>query len=334
MLSTRVLLIEDDQVFQTTVAYFLSERGYQVICADDGERGLKIAQRDNVDVVLCDLNLPAMNGLEVLEHLLRAQAQLPVIVISASERMSDIREAVRLGAWDYLAKPIEQLETIDVAIQNCMNRSYLEANWERERWELDDHIDVLFHNESMVAQLADDLTPHEPLQVGMFEISHQVDDIDTEATWVDYHRLPHNQAIAVMVNSQALSGQTLLSLLVLKALFHPIIRSATANHPDMLANPHKILERLNIELCHSRIKTAFDMVIIWLDGESGVIHWGHAGDTLNLSVDSKPDLALGIWSHATYQFHQGKVRDGDRLRIGHESTFMRIMHHRAAASAA
>lgn len=335
MLSTQVLLIEDDPVFQSLVRNFLAQRSYHVICADNGEQGLVLAKEHDIDVVICDLGLPDISGLEVLETMMHTFAQLPVIVISASERMSDIREAVRLGAWDYMVKPIEQLETIDVAIQNCLNRTSLEASWERERWELDDHIDVLFDSDQMVQQLAEDLTPHEPLQLGAFEITHSIADDDLQNYWVDYHRLPDNQALVIVSSAQALTGQSLLSLLVLKTILNPIVRTATANHPAMLSNPHKVLERLNAELCHSKMKAAFDMVLIWLDGDSGAIHWGHAGDSLRMSLDSRPDLALGIWAHASYTSHQGQVRSGDQLRIGDGSTHVQIVHNqRRAASAA
>ncbi|RUO30271.1 response regulator [Aliidiomarina soli] len=333
MLNTRVLLIEDDLVFQQLVERFLEQRGYQVTCADDGEQGWNLVQQGEFDIVLCDLNLPGLSGLEVLERLLHSYAQLPVIVISASERMSDIREAVRLGAWDYLVKPVEHLETLDVAIQNCLHRNSLEASWEHERWELDDHIDVLFDSDKMSQQLSDDLTPHEPLQIGPFEITHHLDDQDSDAFWVDYHRLPDNKAIAVMANAQALAGQSLLSLLVLKTIFNPIVRAATTNHPEMLANPHKILERLNAELCHSKMKSAFDMVLLWLDGDSGAIHWGHAGDSLRISMDSKPDLALGIWAHASFKAHHGQVADEGKLSIGNDRTMLSIMRPAAVSAA-
>ncbi|MGX5913426.1 response regulator [Aliidiomarina sp. Khilg15.8] len=333
MSGTRVLLIEDDGVFSDLVSRFLSERGYQVSVAGDGKAGVAACQADPPDIVLCDLNLPKMSGLQVLESLLRDYPQLPLIVISASERMSDIRDAVRIGAWDYLVKPIDRLETIDVAIQNCLTRTTLEDSWEHERWELDDHIDVLFQNESMARQLVADLVPHEELRIGPYVITHQMEDTSAETHWVDYYRLPGNQAVAVIATAKALTGKDLVSLLVLKTLFNPIIRMATGGHQGMLSHPHKVLERLNLELCHSKIKTAFDMVVIWLDGESGSMHWGHAGDSLQLNVTSEPDLALGIWGHATYKLHQGHVNDGDKIRAGNGQCAIKIAR-RATASAA
>ena len=328
MLSTRVLIIEDDPVFQSQVGQFLDQRGYHVICASSGEEGLELVKQHDVDAVLCDVGLPQMTGLDVLNAIMHTYAHLPVIVISASERMSDIREAVRLGAWDYMVKPVEHLESIEIAIQNCLNRSSLEQNWERERWELDDHIDVLFESDQLVKQLANDLTPNEPLLLGEFEIHHEIDDAAAQDHWVDYNRFPNNQALIVLASAQALTGQSLLSLLVLKTILQPIVRTAASNHPQMLANPHKLLERLNIELCHSRMKAAFDMVMIWLDGDEGTIRWGHAGESLSMSLDSKPDLALGIWAHASYKSHEGQLAYGDLLKIGDGTTTVQITHRR------
>lgn len=332
MSGTQVLLIEDDSVFSGLVSRFLKERGYQVSCAYDGESGVAACHDNPPDVVLCDLNLPKMNGLEVLKALLRDYAQLPLIVISASERMSDIRDAVRIGAWDYLVKPIERLETIDVAIQNCLTRSTLEDSWEHERWELDDHIDVLFQNESMTRQLVADLVPHEELTVGPYVISHQMEDSSAQTHWIDYYHLSDNKAMAVIATAKALSGKDLVSLLVLKTLLNPIVRMASGGHTEMLSHPHKVLERLNLELCHSKMKTAFDMIVIWLDGESGSMRWGHAGDSLRLNVTSEPDLALGIWAHASYKMHQGSVNHGDTIRAGNGQCAVKIVRQSAASA--
>ncbi|RUO26349.1 response regulator [Aliidiomarina minuta] len=331
MKSTRVLLIEDDNVFADLMTRFLQNRGYKVTLAADGESGLEACQNDDPDIVLCDLNLPQMSGLQILQKLVEDCSQVPVIVISGSERMSDIREAVRLGAWDYLVKPVGQLETIDLAIQNCLTRSSLEDSWERERWELDDHIDVLFDNQAVTQRLTKDLIPQGDLAVGSFVISHHLSELSHENYWLDYYKLPGNQAMAVIASAQAVAGQTLISLLVLKTLFNPLLRLSAGGDEDLLKYPHKVLEHLNAELCHSKIKTAFDLIVVWIDGDSGAIHWGHAGDSLKLSVESKPDLAVGIWSHASYSFHQGKLTAQESLRIGDDLAWLNISRRNPAS---
>lgn len=328
MKSTQVLLIEDDHVFADLMIRFLQNRGYKVTLAADGKAGLEACQKESPDIVLCDLNLPHMSGLQILQKLLEDCSQVPVIVISGSERMSDIREAVRLGAWDYLVKPVDQLETVDLAIQNCLTRFSLEESWERERWELDDHIDVLFDNQAVTQRLTGDLIPQGDLSVGGFVISHHLPEANHENYWLAYHKLAGNQAMAVVASAQTMSGQTLISLLVLKTLFNPLLRLAAGGDEDLLKYPNKVLEHLNAELCHSKIKTAFDLIVVWFDGDSGALHWGHAGDSLELSVESKPDLSLGIWSHASYRLHQGKLQE--KLRIGDELSWLTITQRNPA----
>lgn len=113
-----IALIEDDPVFQSVVRQYLVNSGYDVCCADNGKQGIKLCQEECPDIVLCDLKLPDIDGLEVIEQLLKVCTQIPIIVISASEKMSDIREAVRLGAWDYLVKPLQSLSVIENAIES------------------------------------------------------------------------------------------------------------------------------------------------------------------------------------------------------------------------
>ena len=205
---------------------------------------------------------------------------LPVIVISASERMADIREAVRLGAWDYLVKPLAQLDILDTAIQNCLTRTSLEDAWERERWELDDHIDVLFENQGLVEQLQADLLPHEALELPCCRVDFEVAETSSEQVLLDYHRFPNNQALVVMARSQAAAEQNVLGLLVLKSLLNPMIRQGMSGHEGILRMPERLLERLNAELCHSRIRSAFDLLAIWIDGNTGLLKWGHGGGKL------------------------------------------------------
>src|SRR5690554_3615649 len=234
MSANKVLVIEDDRVFSGILERYLSQRGYQVVSAGDGETGLALCASERPDVVLCDLKLPRISGLEVLEKLIFSMATTPVIVISASERLADIREAVRLGAWDYLVKPLVQLDVLEHAIQNCLARSDLEDAWERERWELDDHLDVLFQNDSMIAKLSEDLLPHESMQLPCCQISHQLGDSNGVALLIDYHRFPNDCALVVMAHSQATPGQNVIALLVLKSLLNSAVRKGMAGYDGVL----------------------------------------------------------------------------------------------------
>lgn len=306
-MNRKVLIVEDDSVYASILENFLSERGFSPSKAGDGRSALAMLAQEHPDVVLCDLNLPDMSGLKVLEHLVHSPDAVPVIVISASDRMSDIREAVRLGAVDYLVKPVAKLDVLEYALESCLDRVALEKEHEHERWEFDDHLDVLFQDDSVVARLSHDLIRRESLSVGPFQVAQQIGADDEQRLWIDYYRLPNDQMIMVLARAQALSGQDVLALLVLKTLFNPLLRATLAETTAILMHPHKLLARLNSELCHSRIRAAFDMAAVWIDTRTGVARWSQAGDKIMLSHETQPDLALGIWANATFRQNQAPL---------------------------
>ena len=110
MASERVLLIEDDPSIVSGLELNLSLEGYEVVTALDGERGLKLALEGRPDVVLLDIMLPKLNGLEVLRRLRKANPDLPVLVLTARGEEADKVLGLQLGADDYISKPFNLAE--------------------------------------------------------------------------------------------------------------------------------------------------------------------------------------------------------------------------------
>ncbi len=100
-----VLLIDDDESLRRVVEYNLKEDGYCVLTAADGPRGLREFQAAQVDLVLTDVRMPEMDGLELLTRLKTMQPDLPVIMLTAHGTVDSAVEAMKLGAYDYLTKP-------------------------------------------------------------------------------------------------------------------------------------------------------------------------------------------------------------------------------------
>lgn len=308
MTTNKVLVIEDDAIFRELVSTYLTERGYQVLGAGDGETGLKLYQQEKPDVILCDLMLPKLSGLEVLEHLVHEAVTTPIIIMTASERMSDLRDAVQLGACDYLMKPIKQLDVLDTAIQNCLAQHNLEDMWESECGELDEHLQALAQSDDLLDSLVAEFTPQQALELPCCVIQHEVEHATKPQVLVVHQRFPDQGAFVLLAKSQALTGQDAVALLVLKSLLNPFLRQGYGAKSGILRTPQRLLEVLNQELCHSRIRTAFDVLALWIEGESGEMRWAHAGEKIVLNTASRPGLALGIWSQANYSGHKGQLQ--------------------------
>ena len=101
-----VLCIDDDYLVRKGISTFLERCGFRVIQAEDGKKGLEMFFEHNPDVVLVDIRMPNMNGLEVLDAIRKQAPEVPVIIISGAGVMNSAIDAIRLGAWDFITKPI------------------------------------------------------------------------------------------------------------------------------------------------------------------------------------------------------------------------------------
>ncbi len=105
-MSYRVLLIDDEDMFREDLASLIRQQGFACCTAATGEEGLRVAESEEPDLVLCDLAMPGIGGLEVVHRLCAQYPELPVVVITAYGSMETAVEAFRRGATDYVLKPV------------------------------------------------------------------------------------------------------------------------------------------------------------------------------------------------------------------------------------
>ena len=120
-MAARLLIIEDNPVSLQLTRHLLEERGYSVITAEDPARGIALIRQRHPDLVICDLQLPAMNGFEVLQLLQQDPAccHIPVMAVTAFSAPDDESRAAAAGFCGYIRKPIEPkrfVQRIDEAI--------------------------------------------------------------------------------------------------------------------------------------------------------------------------------------------------------------------------
>jgi DNA-binding NtrC family response regulator len=111
-MSERILIADDDDALRESLQLVLSAEGYEVLTAPDGAAALALLETQTVDIVLCDLRMPGVDGLELLPQLGRRLPGVPVILMSAYGSADLAVEAMRRGAYDYLAKPFQPAEAL------------------------------------------------------------------------------------------------------------------------------------------------------------------------------------------------------------------------------
>ncbi|MEL6373389.1 MAG: response regulator transcription factor [Pseudomonadota bacterium] len=108
----RALVVEDDPDLNRQLVSALTEAGYAVDTAMDGEEGFFLGETEPYDVVVLDIGLPKMDGISVLEQWRRAERNMPVVILTARDRWSDKVQGMDAGADDYLAKPFHMEELL------------------------------------------------------------------------------------------------------------------------------------------------------------------------------------------------------------------------------
>ena len=106
---SKILIVEDEEKIARFVELELKHEGYEVIKTDDGRSGLEIAEKGEVDLVLLDIMIPELNGLEVLRRI-RKKSDIPIIMLTARDAVMDKVSGLDAGADDYITKPFAILK--------------------------------------------------------------------------------------------------------------------------------------------------------------------------------------------------------------------------------
>ena len=123
----RLLIIEDEKELCLTIADGLRSNGYEVDTCFDGADGLELATIEVFDLIVLDLNLPSMDGMEVLTHLRQENSETPVLILSARGQINDKVGALDTGANDYLTKPFH-FEELEARIRSLTRRKFIQTD--------------------------------------------------------------------------------------------------------------------------------------------------------------------------------------------------------------
>lgn len=121
---TNVLIADDSAVMRTLISHVINRLGYHALSANDGDACVHMLNSEKVDLLLLDLNMPGKNGMEVLSYLQANDIAIPVIMITASDDISQAVQCIKMGAYEYLTKPVKN-DRLEITVSNALSESNL-----------------------------------------------------------------------------------------------------------------------------------------------------------------------------------------------------------------
>jgi two-component system nitrogen regulation response regulator NtrX len=146
----RILVIDDDAEIRKSFKMTLEYAGYDVMQAATGEEGVKLAEQEAPDLVFCDIKMPGMDGLEVLQKLRHLVEVMPVVIITGNADIQNAVEATRLGAFDFIEKPVST-DRMLVVVRNAVDTRRLKTENKTYRRDADKKYQIIGDAPSLAA---------------------------------------------------------------------------------------------------------------------------------------------------------------------------------------
>lgn len=157
---SRILVIDDERSIRNTLKDILEYEKYEVELAEDGSKGIEKVKAGAFDVILCDIKMPGMDGIEVLEKLNETTPDTPVVMISGHGNIDNAVESIKKGAFDYIEKPLD-LNRLLITIRNAMDKSSLVSETKTLKNKVSRRYQIIGDSQAIkkVIEMADKVAP-------------------------------------------------------------------------------------------------------------------------------------------------------------------------------
>ncbi|MDO6681119.1 MULTISPECIES: SpoIIE family protein phosphatase [unclassified Oceanobacter] len=283
-MAANVLVIDDDPSVLESIATFLVEYDYQVVAAPSAVAAWKELDRHHIDIVVCDLRMPDTSGIEWLEQLKQRWPSLPVIVVSGGGVMDDVVQALRMGADDFLVKPILDLEMLHHAIKRALERVELETENTAYREYLEKTNAELRHG---LEELRTDQMAGRQIQMRMLPDSlnynglccdHRIfPSLMLSGDFLDYFELGEHRLVFYIADVSGHGSSSAFVTVLLKNLTYRLRRNYRRGSSDDLLHPSQVLSRMNDEMLATGLDKHLTIFYGILDTRESVLEYSVGG---------------------------------------------------------
>ncbi|EMJ9961811.1 TPA: two-component system response regulator RssB [Pseudomonas aeruginosa] len=314
--SATLLIIDDDEVVRESLAAYLEDSNFKVLQALNGLQGLQIFESEQPDLVICDLRMPQIDGLELIRRIRQTASETPIIVLSGVGVMSDAVEALRLGAADYLIKPLEDLAVLEHSVRRALDRAYLRVENQRYRdkleaanRELQASLNLLQEDQNAGRQVQMNMLPVTPWSIEGLEFSHRIiPSLYLSGDFVDYFRVDERRVAFYLADVSGHGASSAFVTVLLKFMTTRLLYESRRNGTLPEFKPSEVLAHINRGLINTKLGKHVTMLGGVIDLEKNSLTYSIGGHLPLpvLFVEGQASylegrgLPVGLFDDATY----------------------------------
>lgn len=312
----KIVVIDDTELVRTFIARALARSGFETFQASDGEEGLAVIRAEKPHLVLCDLRMPHLDGLQVLRLLRDEFPDLPVIVMSGEGLLNDAIGALKLGAWDYISKPIELL-ALDHAISRALERATLieenrryRARLENLNRELSASLRLLAEDEDAGRQIQFRMLPRNHQTFGDYHFSRDlVPSTFLSGDFIDAFTIDQRHWGFYLADVSGHGVSSALVTVLLRTFVQRQVASFVRSGDPLILCPARLLGRLNEEMAREDLDKHLTIFYGLVDCErhsllcanAGHFPWPVLCDATGTRVLENPGVPVGMVPGTRYE---------------------------------
>ncbi len=251
-----ILIIDDDALLRQELSSDLLAAGYSVLEAASGKKGLALFEREQPDLVVCDLHMPGEGGIDVVRVIAKDAREVPIIVVSGTDELADVMEALRLGASDYFIKPIADIQLLQHAVRRCLeqaglrdeNRHYRDE-LEKSNRELGESLQALQMDQQAGRHVQMRMLPASPKRICGFRCTHRIlPSLYLSGDFIDYFKVGRSTLAFFMADISGHGASSAFLTVALKNLTARLRSQYMHEKNPTILDPAAVLAKANEEL--------------------------------------------------------------------------------------
>lgn len=312
----RILSVDNEPAFRQEVNSYLEDSGFTTFEATTNKEGLILFREKKPDLVLSSLQMMDENGLELLDAIRNESPETPVIVISKTEGVDNLLEALHLGAWDYIIKPIKNMAVLEHAVCRALERGRLVIENKRYRDELEEKNIQIGRS---LAQLKEDqkagksvqqqLLPKSEISFGNYHFSHKVlPSLYLSGDYVDYFEINDSMLGFYIIDVSGHGASSAFVTVMIKSLIEQILLKYQMGNDDSILHPEKVLKWISDNILQAKLGKYLTMIFCLINKKDNTLKYsigGHYPNPILVEKDKATYIegkgfAVGIFKQAQF----------------------------------